>query len=77
MTNFNQIETETWKEINPSNQPPPPRRAHTSFVYDDKMYIFGGWNGVECFNDMWFYDFGKFDVIFNERREVIRNFFIE
>jgi hypothetical protein len=51
------FETKTWKELNPTTQPPAPRRAHTSFVYDDKMYIFGGWNGVECFNDMWYYDF--------------------
>lgn len=56
---FRNLETKTWKELNPTSQPPAPRRAHTSFVYDDKMYIFGGWNGVECFNDMWYYDFGK------------------
>jgi len=56
---MNSLASQTWSEIIPVNQPPAPRRAHTSFVHQDKMYIFGGWNGHTCFNDMWYYDFGK------------------
>ena len=32
------------------------RRNSTSVIYQDKMYIFGGWDGSSYFNDMWEYD---------------------
>lgn len=38
---------------------PPPRRAHMSTVFENKMFIFGGWNGKDYFNDMYYYHFSK------------------
>ena len=29
------------------------RLFHTSVVYDDKIYLMGGWNGASNFNDVW------------------------
>lgn len=36
---------------------PPSRSAHVAAVYKDKMYIFGGWDGVEHNNDMFTFSF--------------------
>ncbi|KFH43575.1 Tip elongation aberrant protein-like protein [Hapsidospora chrysogenum ATCC 11550] len=35
---------------------PAARTNHTVITYNDKMYLFGGTNGVEWFNDVWCYD---------------------
>ncbi|KAG8828900.1 hypothetical protein FRC17_007397 [Serendipita sp. 399] len=35
---------------------PPPRRAHTAVYYRQKLYIFGGGNGVKALNDVWSLD---------------------
>ncbi|KAI1077010.1 hypothetical protein F5B20DRAFT_302405 [Whalleya microplaca] len=35
---------------------PPPRTNHTIITYNDKMYLFGGTNGFQWFNDVWCYD---------------------
>ncbi|KAI0007406.1 hypothetical protein F4779DRAFT_514504 [Xylariaceae sp. FL0662B] len=35
---------------------PPPRTNHTMITYNDKMYLFGGTNGFQWFNDVWCYD---------------------
>lgn len=35
---------------------PPSRRSHASFVYRGRLYIFGGYNGTDHFNDMWIFD---------------------
>jgi len=32
---------------------PPPRSAHSSVVYQNQMYIFGGWNGHKSLNDLY------------------------
>ncbi|KAK0667640.1 putative Tip elongation aberrant protein 1 [Cercophora samala] len=36
--------------------PPPPRTNHSTVVWDNKMYIFGGTNGHTWYNDIWSYD---------------------
>ncbi|KAG8805934.1 hypothetical protein FRC18_006412 [Serendipita sp. 400] len=35
---------------------PPPRRAHTAVYYRQKLYVFGGGNGVKALNDVWSLD---------------------
>ncbi|KAJ2556971.1 hypothetical protein EV175_001642 [Coemansia sp. RSA 1933] len=36
---------------------PPPRAGHSCSVYPGSIYVFGGMNGEQCFNDLWIYDF--------------------
>ncbi|KAF9886087.1 Negative regulator of mitotic exit [Aspergillus nanangensis] len=40
----------------PSGQIPPARTNHTIVSFNDKLYLFGGTNGVQWFNDVWSYD---------------------
>ncbi|KAH7037416.1 uncharacterized protein B0I36DRAFT_65816 [Microdochium trichocladiopsis] len=35
---------------------PPARTNHSMVTYDDKLYLFGGTNGFQWFNDVWCYD---------------------
>jgi len=35
---------------------PPARTNHSVITYDDKLYLFGGTNGFQWFNDVWCYD---------------------
>src|ERR1700677_3420492 len=37
---------------------PPPRRAHTTFLYQNKIWVFGGGNGLQALNDVWTLDIG-------------------
>lgn len=39
-----------------SPQIPAARTNHTIVTYNDKMYLFGGTNGFQWFNDVWCYD---------------------
>ncbi|KAL4808880.1 hypothetical protein BDV18DRAFT_133384 [Aspergillus unguis] len=40
----------------PPGQIPPARTNHTIVSYNDKLYLFGGTNGLQWFNDVWSYD---------------------
>ncbi|KAL9611684.1 MAG: hypothetical protein Q9167_003679 [Letrouitia subvulpina] len=40
----------------PEGQVPPARTNHTVVSYSDKLYLFGGTNGHQWFNDVWSYD---------------------
>ncbi|KAI0018095.1 hypothetical protein F4780DRAFT_781658 [Xylariomycetidae sp. FL0641] len=40
----------------PKGPVPPARTNHTMVTYNDKMYLFGGTNGYEWFNDVWCFD---------------------
>lgn len=40
----------------PEGQIPPARTNHTIVSFNDKLYLFGGTNGVKWFNDVWSYD---------------------
>ncbi|KAF3350234.1 hypothetical protein VD0002_g6087 [Verticillium dahliae] len=40
----------------PPGQVPPARTNHSVITYNDKMYLFGGTNGYQWFNDVWCYD---------------------
>ncbi|CAG8485553.1 26795_t:CDS:10 [Dentiscutata erythropus] len=46
----------SWKFISPSNCAPPSRAGHVACAYKDNIYIFGGTDGIRCYNDMWCYD---------------------
>lgn len=39
-----------------SGKVPPARTNHTMVSFNDKMYLFGGTNGFQWFNDVWCYD---------------------
>ncbi|KAL8638736.1 MAG: hypothetical protein Q9228_004135, partial [Teloschistes exilis] len=40
----------------PQGQVPPARTNHTVVSLNDKLYLFGGTNGTQWFNDVWSYD---------------------
>ncbi|PIA17117.1 galactose oxidase, partial [Coemansia reversa NRRL 1564] len=35
---------------------PAPRAGHSCSVYPGSLYVFGGMDGSQCFNDLWVYD---------------------
>ncbi len=45
-----------WVPISPANAPPPARRDHQAWVYDDIMYVYGGYGTENVLDDMWGYD---------------------
>ncbi|KAL8767492.1 MAG: hypothetical protein Q9209_005999 [Squamulea sp. 1 TL-2023] len=40
----------------PEGQVPPARTNHTIVSWNEKLYLFGGTNGTQWFNDVWSYD---------------------
>ncbi|KAL6237647.1 hypothetical protein BDW75DRAFT_70669 [Aspergillus navahoensis] len=40
----------------PPGRIPPARTNHTIVSFNDKLYLFGGTNGLQWFNDVWSYD---------------------
>ncbi|KAK4192467.1 putative Tip elongation aberrant protein 1 [Podospora australis] len=40
----------------PQGKVPPARTNHSMVTYNDKLYLFGGTNGYQWFNDVWAYD---------------------
>ncbi|KAI4091333.1 MAG: hypothetical protein LQ344_004193 [Seirophora lacunosa] len=40
----------------PEGSIPPARTNHTTVTWNDKLYLFGGTNGTQWFNDVWAYD---------------------
>lgn len=40
----------------PPGRIPPARTNHSVITYNEKMYLFGGTNGFQWFNDVWCYD---------------------
>lgn len=41
-----------------SGTPPNPRGYHSCTLIDDKMYVYGGSNGTQCFSDVSCLDLG-------------------
>ncbi|KAG9311086.1 galactose oxidase [Chiua virens] len=41
---------------------PAPRRAHTAVLYNGKIYVFGGGNGLTALNDLWTLDVSRLDT---------------
>lgn len=55
--------TGDWKELVGRGKAPSPRFGHSAVVHQqDKMYIFGGYDGVDR-NDLYCFDFGTLDVV--------------
>ncbi|KAH8739891.1 hypothetical protein FG386_001708 [Cryptosporidium ryanae] len=51
------IGTWTKLEVNGSNRKRPSSRAcHTISKIENKIYLFGGYDGTRCYNDLWVYD---------------------
>ncbi len=56
------IETEMWTKLSgESNKSinkiePSPRFGHSAIVYEDKMWIYGGWDGKNTLDDLWCFD---------------------
>ncbi|EIW76831.1 galactose oxidase [Coniophora puteana RWD-64-598 SS2] len=40
----------------PEDYTPAPRRAHTAVLYDNKIWVFGGGNGLQALADLWALD---------------------
>ncbi|EEA05890.1 kelch motif family protein [Cryptosporidium muris RN66] len=47
-----------WKKLAPcrNTSNPPARACHTLSRVFNKLYLFGGYNGSHCFNDLWMFD---------------------
>jgi len=50
------FDTRAWRAINPSGTLPVKRTSHSSVVYGNKMYVFGGFSGEEYLNDLHEFD---------------------
>ncbi|KAF9508809.1 hypothetical protein BS47DRAFT_1302329 [Hydnum rufescens UP504] len=49
--------THRWENVTPSQgSHPPPRRAHTAILHDQRVYIFGGGTGIQALGDLWSLD---------------------
>ncbi|KIP09449.1 hypothetical protein PHLGIDRAFT_86732 [Phlebiopsis gigantea 11061_1 CR5-6] len=42
----------------PTSPLPPPRRAHTTVLYRNRIWVFGGGNGTMALNDLWTLEVG-------------------
>jgi hypothetical protein len=48
-----------WTKLRATGTPPEPRANHSSAVVDEKVFIFGGWNGTKRLNDIHVLDTSK------------------
>lgn len=51
--------TPRWSKLNPEGTPPIARGYHTSNLVKDKLIIYGGSDGHECFSDVYVLDLGN------------------
>ncbi|OLQ11155.1 Dynein alpha chain, flagellar outer arm [Symbiodinium microadriaticum] len=51
-----------WTELACHGNPPPPRSGHQAFAKDGCVYIFGGWNNEQQFNDLFMLDIENKDM---------------
>lgn len=63
-TSFNDLyeldlDTFEWKKLKPKGNPPEPRGGHSASLVaqKDKMMVFGGWNFVLQFHNLFIFDF--------------------
>lgn len=45
-----------WKRIDANGNIPSARADHTAVLWRDAMYVFGGFDGTHCNNELWKYD---------------------
>ncbi|KAG5440628.1 hypothetical protein PCK2_000338, partial [Pneumocystis canis] len=58
-----------WEQINPITNSPPARTNHIMITYQEKLYLFGGTNSTQWFNDVWVFDYKNLswkEVVCNE-----------
>lgn len=48
-----------WKELRGDGVIPLNRFGHSALIYENSMYIFGGWNGHDTMDDLYQYSFCK------------------
>jgi len=48
--------TMTWRAIQPKGTPPKERTSHSAVMWNDCMYVFGGFSGEEYLNDLHQFD---------------------
>jgi len=50
------VEKWTWSVVPSATSPPLGRFGHAMVAVEDKIVVFGGWDGAVAFNDLWVYD---------------------
>ena len=50
------LETMSWARHQCKGELPEPRSGHTASVVGNMIYVYGGWNSVQQFNDLFFVD---------------------
>jgi len=45
-----------WVKVNPTTTAPTSRFDHADVLIGNKIVIFGGWDGKQCFDDLWVFD---------------------
>lgn len=53
------LETHAWSKIEYNNNAPEGRGGHSLFAYENKVYIYGGWNSEMQFNNVIQFDLDK------------------
>jgi dynein heavy chain len=53
------FETCEWEKIAYSNSAPDGRGGHSVFAFDEKVYIYGGWNSEQQYNNILMFDLEK------------------
>ncbi|CAG8535105.1 1337_t:CDS:2, partial [Diversispora eburnea] len=56
MLDISDLSNLIWKKLEPSGGPPISRGYHTSNLVDNKLVVFGGSDGHECFDDVYVLD---------------------
>jgi N-acetylneuraminic acid mutarotase len=66
---FNEIKSDLWKykfeekkweQVHIEKGTMPAKTEHSAVIYQNKMYLFGGYSGEYFTNTLFSYDFGKF-----------------
>lgn len=52
----------SWARIEPKRSGPSPRHCHSAVSLDGKIYVFGGTNGKDKYNDLYCFDPGMFTL---------------
>lgn len=59
-----------WKELRPTGAVPSIRSSHTCAVVNEKLVVFGGYDGARC-NDAYEYSFGACVFLFHDHHIII------
>lgn len=59
-----------WEKLETTGRCPPARGYHTSNLVKDKLVVFGGSDGHDCFEDIHVLDLSKFCLSFFDNNQV-------